>query len=64
MREFIFLVDWIGGTYADELPGIVHGGFLLELLYNGGFDFLLLRGGGGRGRGGRGTEETHFDLFI
>jgi len=49
------------GTYADELAGVAHGSFLLELLQDGDFDFLGFLAGGAGGRGGRGggTEKTH-----
>lgn len=42
------------------MPGVVHGRFLLELLHDGGFDFLDV---GSRGGGG-GTEEGHFVWFA
>lgn len=43
------------------MPGVVHGCFLLELLHDGGFDFLDV---GGRGGAGTGTEEGHFLFFL
>lgn len=54
------------GTYANELPGVAHGSFLLELLQDGGFDFLgfLSGGAGGRGGGSGGTEKTHFGCVV
>ncbi len=53
-------------TYADELAGVAHGSFLLELLQDGSFDFqcFLAGGAGGGGGGGGGTEKTHSGCAV
>lgn len=39
------------------MPGVVHGGFLLQLLHDGGFDLIDVAGRAG----GAGTEDGHCD---
>ena len=49
------------GTYSDQMTGVVHGGFLLQLLHDGGLDFIDVAG---RAGGGAGTEDGHCDVLI
>lgn len=46
-------------AHSDQLPGVVHGGFLLQLLNDGGFDLVDVAR-----RAGAGTEDGHFELFL
>ena len=48
------------GAYSDQMTGVVHGGFLLQLLHDGGLDFVGVAGRAG----GAGTEEGHCEVLI
>lgn len=43
------------------MTGVVHGSFLLQLLHDGGLDFVDVAG---RAGGGAGTEDGHCEVFI
>lgn len=49
------------GAYSDQMTGVVHGGFLLQLLHDGGLDFV---DAAGRAGGGARTEDGHCDVLI
>ena len=65
IRPLVSFVDCQGReaegqrTHSDQLPGVANSGFLLQLLHDGGFDFVDIAR-----RARAGSEDGHFVSFL